>query len=56
MTDNPIVGIDVSKGWLDLCSSYGAPAVVRIDNDPAAIGAWLDWAHPRLVACEPSGG
>jgi len=56
MPNNPIVGIDVSKGWLDLCTSHGAPAVVRIDNHPVAIGAWLDRVRPQLVACEPTGG
>lgn len=53
MTDKPVVGIDVAKGWLDLCVA-GTPE--RIDNTAAAIAAWLDRVQPGLVACEPTGG
>lgn len=55
MTDKIIVGVDVSKGWLDLCVS-GSEAGERIDNTGAAIAAWLDRVGPGLVACEPTGG
>ena len=55
MTDKTIVGIDVSKNWLDVASA-GAAGVVRIDNTPAAIAAWLAQARPALVAFEPTGG
>jgi len=55
MTDKPIAGVDVSKGWLDLCIS-GSPAMTRINNTGAAIGAWLDGVAPGLVAFEPTGG
>ena len=55
MADKPIIGVDVSKGWLDLCIS-GSEASERIDNTDAAIGAWLDRVGPGLVAFEPTGG
>jgi len=55
MTDKPIVGIDVSKGWLDACVAGGAK-VERIANDTQAVGAFLDRIGPGLVAFEPTGG
>jgi transposase len=53
--DKRIVGIDVSKGWLDAALA-GEGRVERIDNQPAAVGAWLDRLRPALVAFEPTGG
>jgi transposase len=55
MKDKPIVGIDVSKGWLDLCIA-GNAKVERLANDEKAIGAWLDRVRPAVVAFEPTGG
>jgi len=55
MTDKPIVGIDVSKGWLDVCIA-GSAGVERIDNTAEAVDAWLDRIGPGLVAFEPTGG
>jgi hypothetical protein len=37
MTDKPIVGIDVSKGWLDAC--VAGARVERIANNAEAVGA-----------------
>lgn len=54
MTDKAVVGVDVSKGWLDLCVEEGK--LERIDNTPAAIAAWLDRLRPAVVAFEPTGG
>jgi transposase len=54
MTDKPIVGIDVSKEWLDLCTSDTGAA--RIPNRREAIAAWLERADPGLIAFEPTGG
>lgn len=53
MADKPIVGVDVSKDWLDLCWAESAE---RIANDREAIGAWLDRTRPSLAACEATGG
>lgn len=53
--DKTIVGIDVSKNWLDVAAA-GAAATVRIDNTPQAIAAWLTQVRPALVAFEPTGG
>src|SRR5215469_18742869 len=53
MADKPVVGVDVAKGWLDICV---AGAVERIDNTAAAVLSWLDRVRPGLVACEPTGG
>lgn len=50
-----IVGIDVAKGWLDICFA-GEAQVERIDNRAEAIAAWLQRARPNLVAYEPTGG
>jgi transposase len=55
MKDKPIVGIDVSKDWLDLCIA-GNAKVERLANDEKAIGAWLDRVRPAVVAFEPTGG
>jgi len=55
MTDKPIVGIDVSKEWLDLAVA-GDGKVERIDNTEQAIERWLKRAKPGLVAFEPTGG
>jgi transposase len=54
MADKPIVGIDVSKDWLDIATAGGSTQ--RIDNAAEAIGAWLDRTSPNLVAFEPTGG
>jgi transposase len=55
MTDKAIVGVDVSKDWIDVAVA-GAPTVMRLDNAPQAIGAWLDRSAPGVVAFEPTGG
>lgn len=55
MQDKGVVGADVSKDWVDLCVA-GQAQVVRLANDEAAIGAWLEQARPGLVAFEPTGG
>jgi transposase len=55
MRDKPIGGIDVSKGWLDVCVAGGA-GVERIANNAEAVAAWLDRIGPGLVAFEPTGG
>ena len=55
MMDKTIVGIDVSKDWLDVACA-GASAITRIDNTPQAVAAWLAQAAPALVAFEPTGG
>ena len=49
MKDKPIVGIDVSKGWLDLCIA-GNAKVERLANDAKAIGAWLDRVRPAAAS------
>lgn len=55
MMDKTIVGIDVSKDWLDVAYA-GATAIERIDNTPQAVADWLAQAAPTLVAFEPTGG
>ena len=55
MTDKSIVGIDVSKGWLDACVT-GSARVERIANNAEAVGAWLDRVGPARVGFEPTGG
>ena len=55
MGDKPIVGVDVSKEWLDLCLA-GQTKVERIANERAAIAGWLRRHEPGLLACEPTGG
>jgi len=57
MADKLIVGVDVSKGWLDACIAGPGPSrVERLSNDREAIGAWLDRIEPAVVAFEPTGG
>src|SRR5438034_7285793 len=53
MADKALVGVDVSKGWLDLCV---AGKREKIDNTAEAIAAWLDRVGPGVVAYEPTGG
>jgi transposase len=57
MTDKAIVGIDISKHWIDVAVA-GARHVERLANTTLAIGAWLDGrsAPPAVVAFEPTGG
>src|SRR6266478_5851910 len=55
MADKLIVGIDVSKDWLDLCASNAA-GVERIANTPEVVAAWLERAGAGLIAFEPTGG
>jgi transposase len=54
MADKVIVGVDVSKDWLDLCASSGTTG--QIANTPEAVAAWLDKVAPALVGFEPTGG
>jgi transposase len=54
MTDKPIVGVDVSKEWLDIAIAGGD--VERIDNKQDIIDRWLERVGPSLVAFEPTGG
>src|SRR5262245_61855411 len=51
----PIVGIDISREWLDLCASPAAE-VERIANTPEAVAAWLERTAPGLLAFEPTDG
>ncbi|MBI4923377.1 MAG: IS110 family transposase [Devosia nanyangense] len=56
MTDKPIIGIDVSKNWLDIAIAGGKGAD-RLPNTAEAIGAFVDrFATIGLVAFEPTGG
>jgi transposase len=55
MTGKIVVGVDVSKNWVDF-SVYGKPEVDRVHNTLEAIGRWLDRVRPTLVAFEPTGG
>jgi transposase len=55
MTDKPIVGVDVSKDWLDLAIA-GDSKVERIENTDPAIERWLKRVRPGLAAFEPTGG
>jgi len=55
MTDKAIVGVDVSKDWIDVAVA-GARTVMRLDNAPQAISAWLERSAPGVVAFEPTGG
>jgi transposase len=50
-----LVGVDVSKAWLDVCRS-GVGHVERIANTPEAIAAWIARTRPTLAAMEPTGG
>jgi len=56
MADKLIVGVDVSKGWLDVCPGAAGGGVERLANEREAIVAWLDRAQPTIVAFEPTGG
>lgn len=56
--DDRIVGVDVSKGWLDLADTCRA-IPWRVANDRAGIGALmmeLQADPPRLVVLEATGG
>ncbi|SRR5258708_3094597 len=55
MTDKLIVGVDVSKAWLDIAVADKG-MVERIDNTEKAIEQWLARVRPGLVAFEPTGG
>ena len=58
MPDKQFIGVDVSKGWIDVATA-GRPGHRRIDNCDAAIQHWLgtlDTASVDLVAFEPTGG
>src|SRR5688572_9299043 len=53
-----VVGVDVSKDWLDIARADGSE-VVRLANTQAAIAAWVLVAREAglsLVAFEPTGG
>jgi transposase len=50
-----IVGVDVSKGWLDAALAGGG-RVERLENNAEAIAIWLRRVRPKLVAFEPTGG
>lgn len=50
-----VVGVDVSKAWLDWALA-GRAGAGRIANTPQAIAAWLDTIKPARVAFEPTGG
>jgi len=53
--DEVLVGIDVSKAWIDVCQS-GTARAERVANTPDALAAWVARARPTLVAMEPTGG
>lgn len=56
--DKLYIGVDVSKGWLDVSDHVGG-SVRHLDNTEAAIGEWiagLDPARTALVIFEPTGG
>jgi transposase len=56
MQDKPVIGVDVSKHWLDIALA-GQPAVERVANTAEAIGEWLErQGEAALVAFEPTGG
>jgi len=56
MSDKSIIGVDVSKDWLDVARA-GQPGPDRLPNTAEAIGAWLDRAGDiAFVAFEPTGG
>ena len=50
-----LVGVDVSKAWIDVCLS-GSRHVGRVANNPEALAAWIAQARPALVGMEPTGG
>lgn len=45
MQDKLILGIDISKAWIDV-AIHGLSRPIRLDNTPEAITAWL---QPRLL-------
>lgn len=53
--DKSVVGVDVSKEWLDIAVA-GGMRTERIANTPEAVMALLDRQRPALVAFEPTGG
>lgn len=53
--DKPVIGVDVSKQWLDFAVA-GSARVERIANTANAIEALLDRLNPAVVAFEPTGG
>src|SRR5260370_34554385 len=55
MADKLIVGIDISKDWLDPWGSNAA-GVERMDNTPEVVAAWLERVGAGLIAFEPTGG
>ena len=54
-SEEVLVGVDVSKAWIDVCRS-GRPSVERLANTPEALAAWIARVRPTLVAMEPTGG
>jgi transposase len=50
-----LVGVDVSKAWIDVCLS-GSWHVERVANTPEALAGWVAQARPALVGMEPTGG
>lgn len=50
-----LVGVDVSKAWIDVCFS-GSRQVEHVANTPEALAAWIARARPGLVGMEPTGG
>jgi transposase len=58
LVSKTVIGVDVSKGWLDIACADSSE-VVRIANTQAAIAAWVLAAREAgvwLVAFEPTGG
>jgi transposase len=56
LVDKPtMIGVDVSKDWLDFAVAGGGP-IERIANTPEAVARLLDDHGPALVAFEPTGG
>jgi transposase len=55
MENKVIVGIDVSKDWLDVAIA-GRGQVERIANTPEAVAGWAGRVEPGWVAFEPTGG
>jgi transposase len=56
MKHKRIVGVDVSKEWLDISFADPPHRAERLLNQHEAIAAWLERARPGLVAFEPTGG
>jgi len=50
-TSAVILGIDVSKAWIDVCRS-GEEQIERVDNEPAALEALLDRYPTAVLAVE----